>query len=158
MKEIGLKLKNKREENGVSLEEAADDLKIRVSQLESIEDGREDDFKDVFSLKYFIRDYAKYLGLDGEKILDTFNEYLFEQTSKISLEEIEEAKRQKEEKEKYMKILSPYTVTSKDKKRIYICLICFAIIVVFLIIGYIVIRNNSNDDFVDSKVSYRIGD
>ena len=33
MKEIGLKLKNKREENGVSLEEAADDLKIRVSQL-----------------------------------------------------------------------------------------------------------------------------
>ena len=57
-----------------------------------------------------------------------------------------------------MKILSPYTVTSKDKKRIYICLICFAIIVVFLIIGYIVIRNNSNDDFVDSKVSYRIGD
>ena len=118
MKEIGLKLKNKREENGVSLEEAADDLKIRVSQLESIEDGREDDFKDVFSLKYFIRDYAKYLGLDGEKILDTFNEYLFEQTSKISLEEIEEAKRQKEEKEKDMKILSPYTVTSKDKKRI----------------------------------------
>ena len=64
MKEIGLKLKNKREENGVSLEEAADDLKIRVSQLESIEDGREDDFKDVFSLKYFIRDYSKYLGLD----------------------------------------------------------------------------------------------
>ena len=121
MKEIGLKLKNKREENGVSLEEAADDLKIRVSQLESIEDGREDDFKDVFSLKYLIRDYAKYLGLDGEKILDTFNEYLFEQTSKISLEEIEEAKRQKEEKEKDMKILSPYTVTSKDKKRIYIC-------------------------------------
>ena len=158
MKEIGLKLKNKREENGVSLEEAADDLKIRVSQLESIEDGREDDFKDVFSLKYFIRDYAKYLGLDGEKILDTFNEYLFEQTSKISLEEIEEAKRQKEEKEKDMKILSPYTVTSKDKKRIYICLICLAIIVIFLIIGYVVIRNNSNDDFVDSKVSYRIGD
>ena len=57
-----------------------------------------------------------------------------------------------------MKILSPYTVTSKDKKRIYICLICFAIIVIFLIIGYVVIRNNSNDDFVDSKVSYRIGD
>ena len=60
MKEIGLKLKNKREENGVSLEEAADDLKIRVSQLESIEDGREDDFKDVFSLKYFIRTFPFY--------------------------------------------------------------------------------------------------
>ena len=100
MKEIGLKLKLKREENGVSLEEAADDLKMRVSQLESIEEGRQDEFKDVFSLKYFIRDYAKYLGLDGDAMLDSFNEYLFEQTSKISLEEIEEAKRQKEEKDK----------------------------------------------------------
>ena len=90
MKEIGLKLKLKREENGVSLEEAAADLKIRASQLASIEEGKKDDFKDVFSLKYFIRDYAKYLGLDGEEMLDDFNEYLFEQTSKISLEEIEE--------------------------------------------------------------------
>ena len=98
MKEIGLKLKAKREENGVSLEEAASDLKMRVSQLESIEEGKQEEFKDVFSLKYFIRDYAKYLGLDGEAMLDSFNEYLFEQTSKISLEEIEEAKKQKEEK------------------------------------------------------------
>ena len=100
MKEIGLKLKSKREDNGVSLDEAAADLKMRVSQLESIEEGRDDDFKDVFSLKYFIRDYAKYLGLDGEALLEEFNEYLFEQTSKISLEEIEEAKKLKEEKEK----------------------------------------------------------
>ena len=51
MKEIGQKLKLKREENGVSLEEAASDLKMRVSQLESIEEGQKDDFKDVFSLK-----------------------------------------------------------------------------------------------------------
>ena len=54
MKEIGLKLKAKREENGVSLEEAASDLKMRVSQLESIEEGKQEEFKDVFSLKYFI--------------------------------------------------------------------------------------------------------
>ena len=159
MKEIGLKLKLKREENGVSLEEAADDLKIRVSQLESIEEGRKEDFKDVFSLKYFIRDYAKYLGLDGEAMLDSFNEYLFEQTSKISLEEIEEARKIKEEKEKDMKILSPYTMTSKDKKRRKVIVIVAIFVVVVAIVGYLVIRNNnSNDDFVDSKVSYKIGE
>ena len=73
MKEIGLRLKLKREENGVSLEEAASDLNMRVSQLENIENGKKDEFKDVFSLKYFIRDYAKYLGLDGEEVLDDFN-------------------------------------------------------------------------------------
>ena len=115
MKEIGQKLKLKREENGVSLDEAASDLKIRSSQLESIEEGRKEDFKDVFSLKYFIRDYAKYLGLDGEALLDEFNEYLFEETSRISIEEIEAAIKAKEEKEKNMKILSSYTVTKSDK-------------------------------------------
>lgn len=159
MKEIGLKLKLRREENGVSLDEAAADLKIRVSQLESIEEGRKEDFKDIFSLKYFIRDYAKYLGLDGDLILDSFNEYLFEQTSKISLEEIEEAKKIKEEKEKDMKILSPYTLTSKDKKKRNIIIGVIVLIVIVLIVGYLFVRNyHANDDFVNSKVSYRIGE
>lgn len=158
MKEIGQKLKLKREENGVSLEEAAADLKIRVSQLESIEEGRKDDFKDVFSLKYFIRDYAKYLGLDGEAMLDDFNEYLFEQTSKISLEDIEEARREKEEREKNMKILSPYTVTKKDRKRFYIIASIVAFMLSFAIIGYLIISNQNKNDFVNEKVSYKIGE
>ena len=158
MKEIGQKLKLKREENGVSLEEAAEDLKIRASQLESIEEGQKDDFKDVFSLKYFIRDYAKYLGLDGEAMLDDFNEYLFEQTSKISLEDIEEARREKEEREKNMKILSPYTVTKKDKKRIYILVAIIAFIALIGIIGYILISNQNKNDFINEKISYKIGE
>ena len=155
MKEIGLRLKEKRVSNGVSLDEAADDLKVRVGQLESIEEGRKEDFKDVLSLKLFIRDYAKYLGLDGEEMLDSFNEYLFEQTSKISLEEIEQAKREKEEKEKDMKILSPYTVTSKDIKKRRIIIGCIILVIILFIIGYIVVRNNhSKDDFVNNKISY----
>ena len=105
MKDIGLKLKEKREENGVSIEEVAEDLKMRPSQIISLEEGKKEDFKDVLFLKYFIRDYAKYLGLDGEEVLDEFNEYLFEQTSRISLEDIEAAIKEKEEKEKNMKIL-----------------------------------------------------
>ena len=157
MREIGQKLKLKREENGVSLEEAASDLKMRASQLESIEEGRKEDFKDVFSLKYFIRDYAKYLGLDGEEILDEFNEYLFEQTSKISIEEIEEAIKLKEEKEKNMKILSPYTVTKEDKKKKYILMAVMAGLVIVLIGIYAIIGSQKQDDFVAEKVSYKIG-
>lgn len=152
MKEIGLKLKLKREENGVSLSEAATDLKIRESQLQSIEEGRKDDFKDVFSLKYFIRDYAKYLGLDGEEMLDNFNEYLFEQTSRISLEEIELAKKEKEEREKNMKILSPYTKTTKDKKRIVIIVSVLIIMLILVLIGYVLIRNQNKNDFISSEV------
>lgn len=158
MKEIGLKLKLKREENGVSLSEAASDLKIRESQLQSIEEGKKEDFKDVFSLKYFIRDYAKYLGLDGEAMLDDFNEYLFEQTSRISLEEIEIARKEKEEKEKNMKILSPYTKTTKDKKRLYITIVVIAFAILIGLISYMIIRNQNENDFISSEVSYKIGE
>ena len=157
MKEIGLKLKLKREENGVSLEEAASDLKIRVSQLQSIEEGKKDDFKDVFSLKYFIRDYAKYLGLNGEEILDEFNEYLFEQTSKISIEDIQRAKKEKEEREKNLKILSPYTKTGNHKRKIYIVIV-IVVLITISIIGYVLISNNSVNDFIQHGDIYRSGE
>ena len=113
MKEIGLKLKEKREENGVSIEEAASDLKVKEKEIKSIEEGNKEDFEDIVALKELIKDYAKYLGLDGDALLDEFNEYLFEQTSKISLTDIEEAIKEKEIKEKDLKILSPYTVKRK---------------------------------------------
>ena len=69
MKEIGEKLKETREEIGISIDEAAEDLKLRPSQIENIESGNLEAFKDVFYLKYFIRDYSKYLGLDYEKMV-----------------------------------------------------------------------------------------
>ena len=100
MKNIGLKLKEKRIQNGLSIDEVAEDLKLRPSQIESIEEGRKDDFKDIFYLKYFIRDYAKYLGLDSDKMLDEFNEYLFDETSKIPVDMIKEAKKEKNGVEK----------------------------------------------------------
>ena len=157
MKEIGLKLKEQREANGVSIEEAASDLKMRPSQLESIETGNKDDFKDILSLKLFIRDYAKYLGLDGEKILDEFNEYLFEQTSKISLEDIELAKKEQEEKEGYLKILSPYTITKEDKTKRKILIAVIITLILIVIIAYLIITKNNNNDFIESKVSYEVG-
>ena len=45
MKNIGLKLKEKRIQNGLSIDEVAEDLKLRPSQIESIEEGRKDDFR-----------------------------------------------------------------------------------------------------------------
>lgn len=75
MKEIGDKLKETRESMGISLEEAAEDLKLRPSQIENIEAGNIEAFKDVFYLKYFIRDYSKYLGLKYEDMVNEFNEF-----------------------------------------------------------------------------------
>ena len=87
MKEIGEKLKEARENMGITIEEVATDLNIPKKQVENLEEGSMESFKDIFYLKYFIRDYAKYLGLNKEDLVDEFNEYLFDYTSKLSLEE-----------------------------------------------------------------------
>lgn len=114
MKDIGIKLKDTRESMGISIEEAAEDLKVKKIQIENIEQGNMDAFKDVFYLKYFIRDYSKYLGLNYEDMVDEFNEYLFDYTSKISIEDIKNAKnKEKVAKKEEKRIMSPYTVESK---------------------------------------------
>ena len=153
MKNIGIKLKKKREENGLSVDEVAEDLKMRPSQIESIEEGRLEDFKDIFYLKYFIRDYAKYLGLDGEKILDEFNEYLFDMTSKIPINLIEQAKKEKAESS----VASPYTKEKKEKKNPGIkILIGIAILIVLVVVGYIIATNRKGNDFQSNNITYNI--
>ena len=142
MKEIGEKLKNARESIGVSIEEASEDLKISPSQITDIENGNVESFQDVFNLKYFIRDYAKYLGLDKEEIVDDFNEYLFDYTSKLSLEDIKsEVKNKKEEN----KIRSPYTVERKREK-VYQNFIYIAIIVLLITISFLLYTILTDED------------
>jgi len=152
MNDIGLKLKEKREENGVSIEEVAEDLKMRPSQIISLEEGKKEDFKDVVFLKYFIRDYAKYLGLNGEELVDEFNEFLFDFTSKIPLEEIEKAKLNNVNKKE---VMSPYTSVESNKKGLKILIITVSVILL-LVIGYFVISNVKGNDFQDDNVTYVI--
>lgn len=151
MKEIGLKLREKREENGVTAEEAALDLKLRPSQIIDIEEGNLKKFKDVFYLKYFIRDYAKYLGLDADKIVDEFNEFLFDYTSKIPIKDIENAKNKKRDVKN--KVVSPYTMPSSKKVGIPMYVIFIIVAFVLLMIGYVIVSHLQNDDFHDD-VSY----
>ena len=154
MKEIGIKLKEKREENGVSVEEAAEDLKLRPSQIISIEEGKKEDFDDVFYLKYFIRDYAKYLGLDGEQLVDEFNEYLFDYTSKIPLDAIEKAKSEKKEKKK--EFVSPYTIKKKNNFFIPKYILIIIVVIVLLLTGYFVFLDSKGNEFSDSDITYVI--
>jgi len=153
MKDIGLKLKEKREENGVSIEEVAEDLKMRPSQIISLESGKKEDFKDVVVLKYFIRDYGKYLGLDGEKLVDEFNEFLFDFTSKIPVEEIEKAKNNViNDKE----VISPYTSVKNENKAVKMIIISIIIVAILTIIGYFIASGVSGNDFQDDNITYKI--
>lgn len=112
MKDIGSQFEEKRREIGIKLEEAASDLEITVAQLENLEDGNVNAFKDIFFLKELIKKYAIYLNLDDNKIMDEFNDFVFDFTSKIPVEEIEEKVKEivtQNEKETRKKISSPYT-------------------------------------------------
>lgn len=153
MKNIGTKLKDKREENGLSVEEVAEDLKMRPSQIISIEDGKSEDFKDVFYLKYFIRDYAKYLGLDSEKLLDEFNEYLFDMTSKIPVDLIEQAKKEKKNNKEFS---SPYTKEDNKKVRIPKWIICLIVVILLVVVGYAIISSHKGNDFSNENITYSI--
>lgn len=136
MKELGEYLKETRESNGVGLEEASSDIDILKDDLENIEEGNIRAFKDVLSLKSKIRTYAKYLGLDPEKVADEFNDFMFEHTSKISLSDILEAEKKANEV-KPVQVRSPYTKIRKKKvniKGIGILVGAFLIVIILMII------------------------
>ena len=151
MKDIGEKLKAKREETGISVEEAAEDLNYKVSQLEEIESGNYKNFKDKFVLKTLITDYAKYLGLEVEDIIDEFNDFVFETTSKIPLDDIAKASKQKEKKED-AKIASPYTASEKGNKTTKIIIIVL-VILLLAAIGFFC-YNQFFKDKDDSSFNY----
>lgn len=139
MKELGEYLKETRISNGVSIEEAAEDNNLSSAQLENIESGNIRAFKDVYKLKEYIKSYSKYLGLDPSDVSDEFNEFLFEHTSKISLDDILEAKKKMEEKEE-RKIKSPYTKEYKKKINyrpfVYgVLIIGFIAFIIYVVVG-----------------------
>ena len=133
MKELGEYLKHTRIDNGVSMEEAAEDLELSTSQLENIESGNVRAFKDVYGLKQYVGRYAKYLGLNALEILDEFNEYMFEYTSKIPLKDIEK-KVMEQNKEKTEVIASPYTKPMKKYPKKYYVIMCVIFIIVAILI------------------------
>lgn len=139
MKELGEYLKQTRISNGVSITEACEDLDFSTSQLENIESGNVKAFKDVYDLRDDIKLYAKYLGLESDKVLDEFNNFLFQHTSKIALDDILAAQKKKEELEK--KVKSPYTKEYKEKINLWPFVYIVVGLLLLLGIIYLIVSN-----------------
>lgn len=152
MEEIAELLKETREESGIDLKEVSNDLKIDELILENIEEGKIGAFKDIFLLKNYVAEYAKYLGLDFQKIIDEFNEYFFEYTSKIPVKQIEKEIKQSN-KDDEEKVSSPYTrLKPKNQKGIYVLIYILLLILVFLAIFWSI-----NQITVDKNNAYVVG-
>lgn len=72
--EVGVRLREAREEQGVTLAQVEQATRIRRVFLEAIEEERFDALPGEVYVKGFIRNYAQFLGLDPEPLLEGFGE------------------------------------------------------------------------------------
>lgn len=151
--EIGKTLKEARESSGVSIKEASEDLGIKDVILENIEEGAMGSFKNIYDLKDYIASYAKYLGLNPDSLVDEFNEYMFEYTSKIPIKEIEKKMAEMNKEKSEPEISSPYSKPMrKYPTKYYAITYIFLILVVIFIIVWSVsqIRASSGVQIIES--------
>lgn len=151
MKDIGIIFKEKREEIGIKEEEAANDMEITIAQLENLEDGNVNAFKDIFFLKELIKKYAKYLNVDEDQIMNDFNEFVFDYTSRIPVDEIEEKVKEIEkesDREERKRISSPYTKKKVKKAKLKPILFYSIITIILICITFLLLnlflRNSRN--------------
>lgn len=72
MDEIGHILREARENKGLLLEQVQDRTRISVRYLAALESGRYDTFPTPVNARGFLRNYARFLGLDPQPLLDRF--------------------------------------------------------------------------------------
>jgi len=149
MKEIGEELKQLRKKSGVDISEASHDLNISEIELECIESGNAKAFKDIYELKDKVKSYAKYLGLNEEKIDDDFNDFLFEKTSKISLDDIKKIKEEKKKEESEEdRVSSPYTKIKMNRREVAPIIFAIVILLLIAIVLYVVLKKVKPKDSI----------
>jgi Helix-turn-helix domain/RodZ C-terminal domain len=71
--EIGTSLRDARERQGIELSRIERETRIRTRYLKALEDEQFDVLPGAAYAKGFLRTYAEFLGLDGERFVDEFN-------------------------------------------------------------------------------------
>ena len=83
MESIGTRLRKTREKKGLTLGDAQKALKIHPSILKALEEGGAYDFLSPVYVRSFLRAYARYLGLDAEKIVEQYSEEYSQEAEQI---------------------------------------------------------------------------
>lgn len=69
----GMRLQEARVKAGLSVEEVASHLRLRVSVIEDLEEDRFENMAGLVFMRGYLRSYARSLNLDADKIVDMFN-------------------------------------------------------------------------------------
>lgn len=74
--QIGQQLRNQRETLGISIEDAERFTRLKIRYLQAIEEGRLGDLPSLVQGRGMLRNYAHFLNMDSDAILDEFAEGL----------------------------------------------------------------------------------
>lgn len=138
MKELGARLRKKREDMNISIEELQKETKIRKMYLLAIEEGDEDRLPGEVYLKGFLRSYAQVVGLDPGEIMEEYKEIRNRDLQK-EREELEETLKNEGDS------LSPIVI------HIFIIL---AIVAIILFSIYNIMRLNTEDEDLTLESHY----
>lgn len=72
IRQVGDLFKTKRQEMNLSLKEVENATSIRMLYLKAIEDGTVDKFLSQVYILGFVKQYASFLGIDGEKVIKDY--------------------------------------------------------------------------------------
>ncbi len=72
--EMAVRLRQAREEKGISRQEAAEKLNINIRYLVALEEGRLPELPPGLYGKNFLRRYSEFLGLEAKELLNLYNQ------------------------------------------------------------------------------------
>ncbi len=165
MKNVGLRLKEQREEVGFTLEEMSAKTKITVPQLRALEEGDLDFFKeDISYVPYFVRFYAQALYLDYELMRNDVDAAIKELHHTQKLNVIKQNKQTEENVKKRLTGKKSDVVSGvlrpAGKRKVDYSLLSLLVFVILLLITLSVIFavyvlpmiNDSNSRIKDDKI------
>ncbi len=152
MKELGLKLKNRREELGYTLEEMSTKTKIQGHYLKAIENGDLEFFKDDFSyLRYFVRFYCQALNFDFESVRDEFDNLVSDFNKTQAIKIIEDREQKHEKINKMVKEGNLNNSYTKEKRKIDYSMVSLVTVVAVMIIAVAVVVYRYGPSWFEKK-------
>ncbi len=117
---VGKKLKEKREELSISIEEAEDETKIRKKYLRAMENDNYEDMPGLVYARAFLKTYSSFLGLDPEEIQEEFERWRHLEDVDADLEEGRIKKRRSRRSKKSGLLTSLFSMLSLSPRSLLI--------------------------------------
>lgn len=118
---LGEKLRQAREERGISISEVAEQTRISALYLESIENNDYRSLPGGIFNKGFVKSYAKFVGIDDQEALQDYSRLMAEQGTDVSTQET--------------KTYRPEVLTDDQARSTSLPTLIFAVIILGLLAG-----------------------